>query len=329
MVKEIIKLKTTLSPELEQKIISFEMTDDNKTLFLNEIQRFYEKEKHALLFLSHNLKSSFYSTKKNKLLFDNIINRKESRIILLPFPKIAKCVHISSTEIKNESEFYIFNSLYEYTYPFIIDDRDKGSFLKNCIGKCSNIFCKNTTKIGYTNLKEKSLQNLSQYNIKNWIFFKENINELNIKKFLIVLANFFNVVDQNRVQKIKNTVFSDSFISDIKSESTINIREVLVSIGRSLFFNKGEFKYIDSHRNPTFSSWGSYDIFRLDSLPINRTGNGGSGTNRIIYAIKKPYVKLTSQIIYLAYTNKHDIEKNILKTRINKIIQSNNVKIKK
>lgn len=307
---ESIRLKTFLSPIIENKI--FQM-DDNISLF-NKIKKYYEDENIALLFIPKDIMAILELDPLLKIECSKIKNTRNSKINFVNINLKEKCDGVDKLETNTER--LIVSEIKKNTLPFIINDSD-GVFFRKCEKKCEEIFCTSTEKIKYTNFEEEKMITTSEFHLKEWMFVKNDITDINIKKFLVVVGKYFNV-SLEAIEKLNNIIFTKNFIEDISKESSIEIREILIAIARSIFFKSrgtgGGENSIDYHRNSDFPSHIGYQLYRVDCVPIDKSGLGrSSGIKRALFGEKE------AKRYYILYTGNHDFQKNKIKNCLDAI----------
>lgn len=312
---EVIRLSTVISPDLEERIKTYGLKNEDLEKLLDKIITYYSKEKTALLLLPSSLEEAFYRTKKLRV-YRQMLDLEEVGVIIGDFPKTYECSNVLEQETL-ESKTYIYNKVKNCEIPFVIDNVS-GGIKRNCnvTKECNDTFCKSIEEIFYTDISSESFSKTSEDYYKNWVFHKKEINEENIKKFIRVIGRFFEVTEEDLL-KLKNINITENYIEELKKHSKKEIKEAIISIARSIFFpsyrEKNTKFAIDYHPNNNFTKYNGWNIYRMDCLDLYKTGNTNSGTRRSIF-IEKDKVRY-----YIAYTKNHDIADKIIKNRINKI----------
>ena len=312
---ETIRLNTVISPDLEKRIKNNELNDEELEKLLEKIIEYYSTEKTALLSLPNSLEGFFYRTKKLRI-YRDMLDLEEVGVIVGDFPKTYECSNILDEEIL-ESKTYIYNKVKNCEIPFVIDNIT-GNIKRNCsvVKECKDSFCRSIEQIFYTDISSEAFNKTSENYYKNWTFYKKELNEENIKKFIRVIGRFFEVTEKD-LFKLKNITISENYIEELKKQPKKEIKEAIISIARSIFFasyrEKNTKFAIDYHPNNDFTKYKGWSIYRMDCLDLYKTGNSNSGTRRTIF-IEKDKIRY-----YIAYTRNHDISDEVIKNRINKI----------
>lgn len=308
---ESIRLKTFLSPIIEEKILEF---GDNLSLF-NKIKKYYDDDDVALLFIPKSIMAVLELDPRLKIECTKIKNNRNSKINFVNINLKEKCEELNNLEATN-TEKLIVSEIQLNSIPFIVNDSN-GNFFKKCEKKCEKTFCSSTEKIKYTNFENDNFTITSEFHLKDWLFVRDDITDENIKKFLIVVGKYFNVSSDD-IKKLESVLFTENFIEDISREDSSEIREILIAVARSIFFkprgNGGGEDSIDYHRNSDFPSHKGYQFYRLDCVPIDKSGLGrSSGKKRALFG-EKDEIRY-----YIAYTENHDFSRNKIKTILESI----------
>lgn len=315
MNKDSIYLKLILSPVNVQKILNYEISIEKISGMFFLMQDYLEKDKKSIILqLSNELVPILMSEKKLKIWYEGIKRKRDSKIIF----KDVKNENCKEEEYTNLSGKMVIKELQNKNIPFLLDI-DRYYFEKKCNHlNCNEEFCKAFNKIETTQLSENFFKDKIVDNKEKWIFFKESLDVQSIRNFLILIGTFYNL-RKEEIQKLNSVYFDDEFISEIKKESSNTIKKILISIARSIFFPAISSKdrnsmSIDYHRNSSYPQEGNKSIYRLDCINENKSGNGNSGVERIIF-ISEMKGKIEERR-YIAYTPNHDIERGVLRARI-------------
>lgn len=300
---EAIRLKTFLSSTIENRISNFEISWEEKIELFNIIKNYYKDEESALLFIPKNIRTILEMNPLLKIECEKLRRNRNSKIQFCDIQSEKKCV--TFIEKVANTEKLIISEIQKKAIPFIINESDE-EFKKDCEIDCENLFCSSVKAIPYTNIKNKNFNIVSGCNIKQWVFIKNEITNDTIKNFLKVVAKFFNLSLED-LKKLNKINFSNDFIKDIEKESSIEIREILIAVARSIYFEprgaNGREYSIDYHRNSDLHSYGNYQLFRLDCVPLERTGLSNSGKRRVLFGVKNDIR------YYISYTSDHDFSK--------------------
>jgi hypothetical protein len=264
--------------------------------------------------------TAYFSNPDNKILHDvyqRIKNDAQSNIF---FHSTKPDDHCSSNSEKRLYEFpsssitfgFIQSQLCLSLYPLLLDFKLIEYHILECDQECSHSGCKTENVIVSLQLHE--MDNAQLLAIANSIFINDIDVSLadNLQKLASFFCILFNKPDQ--LAKFNSYIMSSEFINDIKSVPKELLLNIISSFVRAILFpssqtsQQQEFS-IDWHNdNPSRVS--GFSIFRIDVQSINRTGNGTSGTNRIIIAIKD------KKKVLLGFTQNHDLTETVIRNRL-------------
>lgn len=324
MNKDLISLETVLSPSVQENILNYNYKNTEIIKIFNNFIKFYNRENHVVsLYLPKEFITIFKSNKVlNEMVFNRIVSN--SKILFKTMDKKTCCTKVQLEE--NElSKIYGYNEIYKNNIPIFVGVEDIKR-LKSCNTECENEneFCHSIKSFLEKNIENVEFKEAYKEVYNQWFFSKENLQLENIKKFIKIIGIFYS--ENYEIEKLDRVEIVDEFIEEIKKEDSTQIKKILSSIARSIFFESTskvkEIKdgQIDYHRHDLkkdrVNKYKGYDIYRLDCVNLHENGIGTtSGIERIIFVVKKGNEK----IYFLHYTSNHDVEDSVIKKRIDKL----------
>ena len=317
-----IRIFVTITPELEEKLACNEITKDDMIYFKDLID-YFEKYYSSVTFLLPNcIKWVFQTNNFLKPIF-NLINRRNSNFNFLGFPSELECdTKENENLIKNfHSKILLFaiNKLKKNEIPLLVDKQKKELSKEICKECCDeNSLCAHSTKIKTYDfsrkiLNEGILKEFCQDSLDRWYFNREILSEKHIKIYMLIYSKFLSC-NEGELKKILEIEISDELIEDIKNEEIKTIKEIIISILRSILYtplSSGDRQEhsIDYHRHEPFREK-EWTIYRLDIISPSRSGRHISGARRVIFCEKN------NKRRYIYYTSDHDVVNQTMLSRI-------------
>lgn len=330
-MSEYIRIISTISPNIESRLLNYQITDEIEDLFMLAY-KFFEIFKHVIVFIiPSEIKSIFFSNNKLKIFLEIIENNTQTNIIFASSRKLREC-KLSNLE-KIFTEFKeavsvnrrIVNSLYSRKVPLLVDIKKLKIEKKECNACEGERLCARSIKLitlkipDYENIEDK-LMEISKKNIEYWHFQRKNIapNDLKALAFLTGILFEFPI---DKISFVKKYFIHKKLCDDLRGKASNDYAPIAFSMLRAASLPSStdptmdrEPLSIDWHRNSPFKIQGR-KLYRVDVAPATESGIRDSGTERILMA------KYEGEIHFLAYSNSHDFSLNLIKNRISTMME--------
>jgi hypothetical protein len=218
----------------------------------------------------------------------------------------------------------VMHCLINNRYPLLIDDSQYDVIKYKC-NECVSIykFCTNEVLIPVSEInnsdKLEYLTKIITSDISQWHINRDNISESDLKLLSYLIAILYNI-EEKLLDKLKSVVLLDDFLKDIKDNPNNDFINIAFSLFRSVAFpsisasNRHQLS-IDCHLNNP-SKLSGYDLYRVDVMPPNRSGNASSGCERLLFTIKN------NKYYFIYYTSTHDFVTKTIQQRLSNILES-------
>jgi hypothetical protein len=320
-----IRLKTILSPSLEESLLSNSLSKAEIDSFFN-FKDFLSTYSNVLIGILPIELLSYFQYEDRLNIFLSSIKSRNSNILLAPYSSEACLGETSCNDIiLNWPDSYfakvkILSLLSKSYMPFIFNSVKEIITKEEC-KNCETIFpCRQKLTLEtFDPSKVLSDYNeaLGTENINKLFITASNLNKNMIKQFFILLNIHFGIEQDNQIDT-SCIFFHDDFFSDIKNLEIMKLENLLYSMYRALFFPNIEDQNrhrlsIDWHRNNPYRKL-NFCLYRADSIALGRTGNQNSGSDRFLFAEKN------SKKYLIAYTENHDFNSSFIESRLRKYI---------
>lgn len=324
---EEIRIRVTISPKMEFNIINSDEIREYYTFF-KQIREFARTFSHILsVVLPNDIQRFLISDPLFKDLINGIKKDPRANIIFSHARSDCNIVFNSKSFSFKEQNVNALISiiLKKNSLPLLLDVNEFFFNKVECNDKnndCKNLLCRKNIVITSYNINQMSewkenIIKCCRQNLDEWVLNQNSINSDAIKYIALLIAFTFDAEPEDFSQ-FSPVVILNEFCSDIKKLSAEDIKKVAFSFFRATVYpsvNSVERKEmsIDWHRNKPFNI-GDFDLYRVDVVPLNKSGVKCSGTKRVLMA------KRNGSSYIIAYTSEHDFNIEIVRHRLNTIL---------